>query len=468
LKDTKGMSDEERRERATKPSLPRGVSIFVKAPPGADELVRAEVARVIADPWLPRPKESPRLVDDAKSGGRIPVDGLTFAGVHELLCRLRTAEDVELVLVRGRATDFGAFEALLAKAGFSKSLPARARVRVTADARGGRLWHEGALRERLAARLCTEGFVAGPEAEAGEAPRVEAPMQEKTQDRIQEPARPLIVGARVEGPHVVVTVSLSGRTLGARGYKAVLAANAPLREEQAACALGFLGEVVGELAGAPWAVWVPFAGTGTFGFEAALTRADANVLQATRTLPSAEFAWWSESTWKFLGRRQSAALAHLPPVAFLERDEETCAHLQANLAAFEALVARTAGASQDAARAVATWRVEKGDYFDSLPPDEILGIAGAHPPAWLVLPLNPPYGVRLARGARRYERIAARAREIRSLLGARVSGVAGVLLCASEEDWSDALRALGPKAHAGTRHFTQGGLDVRCLAFRLD
>lgn len=416
-----------------------------KVPPGMWEQAHAEAQRIISQSWLPPAKERPRLRDDG-SRSHLRLEGLSASSLIEIAARARVAEDLEWVLGEGRCTDFASYETLLKTFLLKANLPAHVPLHVRTDARGSKLYHEGALKERLEAALVSSGL----------------PL------RTDSSTTGSVLFARLEKDRLTLSISLCDQRLAQRGYKASLHAPAPLREELAAGCWEMLRAAVPEAFGshASVGIWSPFAGSGTFGFEgvAALTDATPGLRARTGTMPCVHFSWWSPPTWDFLVKKSERAFQEtVVPVSFLERNTEASAALRANCLSF--LKAAGVLASEETSRVA----VSTDDYFND-------ALSVCHfPTQWTLVAVNPPYGMRLshrpdAANAPLAPRIARRLLALADALarmGSAPRALAGVLLCSSADEWTSTVKVLSPQRVRATHHFTQGGLEIRAVVFCL-
>jgi putative N6-adenine-specific DNA methylase len=151
--------------------------------------------------------------------------------------------------VRVRLKSFIArdFEALLAGLGrlpFSAFLARGGCAEVRVVSHRSRLWHSGAVKERVEQLLSARSGVSAGHAEEGA----------------------VGVYVRLTGDAVQVSVDAGGYRLHRRGYRAHTA-EASLRETLAAVAVGAAVDGSGQ---SPAVLWDPFAGAGTLGLEALL------------------------------------------------------------------------------------------------------------------------------------------------------------------------------------------------------
>jgi putative N6-adenine-specific DNA methylase len=263
---------------------------------------------------------------------------------------LRTASRVLLRLGEPfRATTFAELVRKASGLSWERFVRKGVRAAFRVSCRKSRLYHSGAVAERLHAALEARTGFPVPRAEAGE----------------EAPADAQLFLARLERDLCSVSVDTSGALLHQRGWRGPQA-KAPLRETLAAALLlaaGFRGEE---------AVCDPLCGSGTIAIEAALI--------AIRRAPglAREFAFqrWPESSarqWEHLvvaARKQERAL----PVRIEASDQDAGA---------------VAAARENASRAAVPIEIAQRRLAD-LPADAGAGL----------LACNPPYGVRLGADVR--------------------------------------------------------------------
>ena len=272
---------------------------------------------------------------------------------------LRTATRVLLRLAKFPARTFGALQDGVAAIEWTPYLPAGWPVRVVVDSRGSRLFHEGAVRERVAAVL---------HAAAGAVPATtDGPDVQR-------------VRVRVVADRVSVDLDTSGEPLHRRGWR-LATAKAPVAPTIAAAVLRAAG----------WRpdlpLLDPLCGAGTIPIEAAL-------LQAGRP-PAVGRGWafqhwpsFQPGTWASVAGEVRAAATTAPgaPLVGSDRDDGAVAAARGNAdragVGDRVTFATAALSAAPAALAAAT---TTPDAREATPP------AG-----WVVT--NPPWGDRVRGG----------------------------------------------------------------------
>jgi len=405
----------------------------------------------------------------AQREGRVELTGVDYRVLVELTLRLKTAHDLLVEIARGKASGRLELEALLRGVPWEAYLPQGGRVEVRADSTGSRLYHEGLIEECAAAALADAGMVAANRSD------VESDF---------------LLTVRLESNRARVELSVAGAPLWRRGYRASFDATAPLREDlaQAAIRSALAFAAGGEEAGSRIvfdALLIPFSGSGTLLFESLMAlfeiapclfgRAYAFERYAFGAPPSA--VWLKERLAKALGERL-ASTERLRAV-LIDSHAGAIKAARANLACFERLL-RPAGALP------LHCVFRESDVF-AAPWATHLPSASAS----LFVPLNPPYGRRLAVGSvdRLYQRIGESLERLAADLAVtaapregdggevgRGRGVAfeqahgsprrisGFVLCPTEGAWRRFQNAT-PAFRKRTVHFGQGGLDIRLCLF---
>lgn len=369
---------------------------FAVAAPGLEELTAAELAGLGVDDH--------RVVDGGVEFDASPRT-LFEANLH-----LRTASRVLIRLARFRAVSFAELERRARRIPWERVLSHGERVALRVTCRKSRLYHSGAVAERVERDLAER---------MGAVPVRTTTNDESATDPTSADAQLIVV--RIDHDQCTVSADSSGAHLHQRGYRTSVTA-APVRETLAAALLLASG----------WdrrmPLIDPFCGSGTIPIEAALIAAGV----APGRHRAFRFMNWpghDQSEWQ---RVHSAALRseNRGPMPVIRGSDRSASAIRA--------------ASDNAARAGVTGLVqfEKRDAL-RIEPDS--------PSGWVVS--NPPYGVRLGD--------AGEAGRLLSRLGDRLRGRFGGwrigLLAPAQVE-----RVLGIPLETKFRT-TNGGLRVQCL-----
>jgi putative N6-adenine-specific DNA methylase len=314
-------------EAATDPmTQDQDFEIFLATAPGLEPVLAEEVAA--------KGFRRPRIVPGGVlTRGRWPEvwrANLWIRGASRVLARVAAF----------RVTHLAHLDALARRVPWAGLLRPDIPFRVEAACTKSRLYHSGAVAQRIAAAIAaTTGAPEDPQAEVA-------------------------VMARIERDLCTLSLDTSGEPLHRRGFKQEVNA-APLRETLAALFLrhcGFAGEEP---------VFDPMCGSGTFVIEAAEIAARLNPGRA-RSFAFERLATFDAAAW---ARMRAAGRPRVPAVRFWGRDRD------AGAIAISRANAQRAG-------------VSAFTVFTEGP------ISAAHPPEGppgLVI-TNPPYGARLGQG----------------------------------------------------------------------
>jgi putative N6-adenine-specific DNA methylase len=314
-------------------------SIFAVTAPGLESLVFAELAELGIQ-------------------GEVEAGGVAWEGDLTSLCRanleLRVASRVLVRVAEFRARTFYELERHAKRIPWERYVSAERAVRVRATCHKSRLYHEGAVEERLMTAI---------------AQRTGATAAATGGEEDSEGLNEQLFIVRFLHDRAVVSADSSGALLHLRGYRQAVA-KAPLRETLAAALL----RASGWQPSAP--LLDPMCGAGTIAIEAALLARHIPPGLASDELVARRYAMqeWPEfddRLWTgVVDRAREGILAAAPaPIHGSDRDAGAVEAARAN--------ARRAGVVADT-------------EFVLKP------LSAVHPPAgrgWLVT--NPPYGLRL-------------------------------------------------------------------------
>lgn len=324
------------------PSLPRLLPAFAVCAPGLAPLLAAELQALA----LPAGTVS-------EAGVELP---LTLDGLVRCNLWLRTASRVLVRLGESDARHFAELEALAARLPWRDVLARQATVRLRVTARKSRLYHTGAVAERIGKAI------------AAVLPEVRFATPRAEDDDDGDSSAQLVI-ARLDRDRCTISIDSSGDLLHRRGWRQATA-KAPMRETLAAAVLTVSGWTPDA------ALWDPCCGSGTLAIEAALRAAGA-APGLSRTFALTDWPVWSAEATRCVRDAQSAARAamqldRIPPIIASDRDAGAIAAARAN--------AERAGVG-------ARIRLEQVAIRDA---------ALAPPGAWIVS--NPPYGHRVQAG----------------------------------------------------------------------
>ncbi len=409
------------------PLTARPQTLELYGAPGTLPEVAAEATQIIKDPWKPHKFAATAVA----ARGFVRVRGASWELACELAARGSTVHDVRLAFPAVTVRDWDDVPFALAGLPWQGLLPDGDALEIHTEAAGGALPHAGRLQRVAEEFFAARGFETGK-------------LQPFTRLELETGA-----------DHLRVRVSLGNDALHKRGWRATTGTLASLREDLAASALQRLAAFEPRTFEATQ-ITVPFAGSGTLGVEAwhALFGLPPAIWGAMRswqrllTPSDANLQWW----WRRVVR--AAQEAHLPPITFIENHPRQFQELEANVQNVSALL-------EEEGVNLSTLETLLADVF-SVPAERI-----SPPGAITLLPLHPPYGLRLAQESDMealYTRLGQSVRAWALEANQGGGGLTGFCLCPSAELWR-AFRAGLDGMRVETSHVTQGGLDVRLCCF---
>ncbi|OGS05776.1 MAG: hypothetical protein A3G41_03000 [Elusimicrobia bacterium RIFCSPLOWO2_12_FULL_59_9] len=369
-------------------------TLFAVCVPGLEFLIGRELEGLGLSPSAPGP---------GSQAGEVEFQG-SLQDLYRANLHLRCADRV---LVRLGQFYASAFPELRRKAGrlpWEKYLGPGRPVAFRVDCRTSRLYHEGAVAERLAGAIADR---------LGTPPAV-VKVQESADTDL-----PQLIFARLENNLCAIGVDSSGAPMHRRGYRLV-SAKAPLRETLA-CAIVMASEWD---AASP--LLDPFCGSGTIAIEAALL---ARKIPPGLSRPFAFMRWpgFNSGSWEALLADARKGIA--PTTSkIMASDRDAGAILAAESNAARAGVAESVEFSRKAVSAIE-------------PPPV---------PGWVVT--NPPYGVRLSKSNDLRNLYA----QLGKILAAKCAGWRVTMLCNTMQ----LIRSTGLRFEPGVSTMN-GGLRVR-------
>lgn len=251
------------------------------------------------------------------------------------------------------------------------------------------------------------------------------------------------------GEDLILSLSLAGEPLFKRGNFRPLSKSAPVREDSASFLLYLLEEKMPD----PDAVLVPFAGSGTFLWEGVSLLFGLGFPHLERDYLFQDLEEFPAPTWEFLRKRTGEkGKGRSLRVWWNESEEETISYLDHRAVEYQNFLKRAVENPKVLVTGV-------GDDFFSLSPKEVWNSLDRPEKIWM--PLNPPYGMRIQKGASGglYRKLAETIKDWWALS----ENVSGFILCPDEESWSSFLKGIATKVE--TIHITHGGLDMRVVYF---
>jgi 23S rRNA G2445 N2-methylase RlmL len=430
----------------------RPLTLELYGSPGTLPEVALNAAEIIANPW--KPHKFAASVEQAR--GFVRVRGASWELACELAARLSTVHDLCLAFLSVTVKSWSDVPLALGKLPFKDLLEPGCTLEVRAEAANGVLPHAGRLQEIAEEFFSVRGYT--------------ILLEDETRDS-QFTRIELETGA----DRLRVRVSLGSDALHKRGWRALTGTPATLREDLASAVLKRLTAFEPRALQATQVV-VPFAGSGTLGIEAwhSLFGLPPSIWNSSRAIKDSEPRFTRAVSepqipraWKYLAHPTDAAQnwwekritraaseAKLPELTFIENNRKQFHELEQNL---ENVTEMLEYFGLELPRISALLK----DIFQ-VPNTEIIT-----PEAITLMPLHPPYGLRLSQETdveKLFSDLGIKVREW--ALEARASGGAlvGFCLCPSDVLWRCFRNGLGD-LEFDTSHVTQGGLDVRVCNF---
>lgn len=374
---------------------------------------------------------------------RAETGGLAWDGplddAYRANLRLRTATRVLLHVDTFSARSFIELERKLRRSPWLRFVTTGHPVRLRVSCAKSRLYHEGAIAERVLEAIAH--VTAAPVA-----PAPAARTSDTLEDGDDDDAQLFVI--RFLRDTCTIRADSSGALLHRRGYRPAIG-KAPLRETLAAAML----------LAARWdpraPLLDPFCGSGTIPIEAALLarRIAPGLARADRTPRPFAFQHWPDfdaARWqREVERARNEITAHaVAPIIASDASASAIRHARANAA--------RAGVNADISFAVrpftATAGMDEPAVLPTTHPDGSGADAARRPPPHMVT--NPPWGVRLG------DRSAAQAVQAQLVLAARSSDTGGSIAFLTPDD--ALARTLAP--HVREAFVTRtGGIAVRLL-----
>ncbi len=385
------------------------VQLFISCPPGLEQLLGDECASLGLLPKTTIPK--PTLVKKSISGEDI--GGFSFDGrldnVYEANLKLRIASRVVIRLGEFFSASFSELRKKASKLAWEHYLQPGQSINIRAVCHKSRLYHSDAVVERILGAI-NDHFVSAT----------------KTIRPITLSADGQLILVRLVNDFCMISVDSSGDHLYKRGYKQAVT-KAPLRENLAAAMVAFSGwDGINPLID-------PFCGSGTIPIEAALW-ASKIPPGITRHFRFTEWPGFNKQDWNLV----------------IDKSKSEIRNSKLSIFGYDRDAGAIEIAKENAARAgqknQISFMQQAISYIE--PPNE----TG-------VIVTNPPYGIRISENKDLRDLYA----RFGAILLEKFKGWSVVLL--SSEDRLTGNLGLGQPE--GFLHFTNGGIPVKLLKFRL-
>lgn len=395
------------------PISARPHAFYIRPAPGWLELLHEEVQSILQSPFQ-KYKYDPKVT---LLKGTVKLHRCDWRQGLEVMLRLTTAHDVEWLILESKCTRWSEVEAILERVPWDDIVPNReVPVHVTSEVSKGFTTNSAKLRELFCKVSRLNHFSEGGE---------------------------FRFKIELRSDFLRVSISLCGEPLYKRGYKAQLKATAPLPEHQAAACVHWVLQPIDKTSEVSQ-IFIPFAGSGTLGFETLLVMSGSGPGAFLRKFSCESFPCVSSATMGYLRRKLQDKLkkASIPELVFNEINSETVTVLRENILSFFQ--------EKDSSEI----KVIEGDLFETS-----LEFKGDNR---ILILLNPPYGDRLAKNSSVVQLYGKLGQWLRNKMDQNPYRVVGGCLCPDESTWRKFVEALKSDTFE-THHFTHGGKEIRLV-----
>jgi 23S rRNA G2445 N2-methylase RlmL len=412
-------------------------TIKVIFPSGFADVALDTINHILNNLWLPQTSHS----EITLIGNEIYIRNIHMFSVIELLLRSQCLTDIRLVIFQGKTFNKFAFEKKCQSMPWDYYLNKSMALKIKVTSIASNAFHETALK-----KILTE--IISPYT-----------LEVASADELNETT---CLYADLYKNKLTLSISLAGEALYKKGYRGILSASAPLREDAAAAciikALQFGKQ--NNINYVPETVLIPFSGTGTFAFEFLQNYFNVSPALFQRQYVIEKMPLFRAENFNYL-LKKAIKNCLLPNVEHADRTPEVlCIDNSKN------------------ANHACTNNIENFNHLlemsklycikpklldvDFFAMDfSAIEFALEHD---VFIMLNPPYGLRLNKNANTDQLYHNIAKKILELSTITKSKILGFILCPTESAWSVFIKIL-KHAKTQTYHFNQGGMDIRVCQF---
>jgi 23S rRNA G2445 N2-methylase RlmL len=416
-------------------------TIKLAFPNGFSKAAWAECTEILANLWLSQKYVSTMELHE----NEIIVRNIHFSAINELLLRGLCFTDVRLVIAIKKISSNYAFEQYVKTLPWEYYLSANMVLKIKIKSIASRAFHETGLTQLLA---CT----------------VMSYVKEVVKGEQTDETTSLYCDLYKN--KLTISISLAGKPLYKRGYRSAFSASAPLREDIAASCLKKIALFVKQFDETyqPSLVLVPFSGTGTFAFEQFIQQNHLSSIAFQREFALCDMPLFRAETFQFLVKKSltysSNLLRQTDSTHYVCIDHAAEAN-QAILSNETTLISKLQRCELPPIQSFIHYHT---DDFLKMSLEQLIT---ALDPKDILLPLNPPYGLRLMQHQDTtafYGEIADKINELSARQTLLHKKLSGFILCPTEASWNECRKRLKCQQQ-DTYHFNQGGLDIRVLQF---
>lgn len=425
-------------ERAIKQKIyGKPQKIFVHFPAGLGETALLEINSILSTPWFPQKQELKiQLQKDF-----MMIDHIHMITIMELLLRSQSIFDIRLNIYEGKISGTYSFEEKCKSILWELYLTKHFNLKIKVDSIASHAFHEGILKKIISSILTDQGI----NVVSGETSTYTTTLY-----------------VNIYKNKLSLALSLAGMPLYKRGFRTTLSQSAPLREDIAFCALLKALQFVRVFKPNffPEKMIIPFSGTGTFAFEFFQYYYHLFPGIFNREMAIQKMSFFRKDTFSYLlkkGIEEAGLQKNLNTITAHCIDNS----LEANLTLGKNIELFTQQLNiHDLSIPESIIQITTANFLDlnieQLFEKDVMN---------LLIPLNPPYGIRLQTNTvSLYKKIALKINQFEKIVQTKNKNILGFILCPDESSWSIFLKTL-KSAKTETYHFTQGGLDIRVCQF---
>lgn len=416
-------------------------TVLALFPAGLGAVALNEVNSILKTLWFAQKFVSETVLQQ----NVIRINPIHLFAATELLMRSQCLSDIRLIIFEGKVFGKEAFIKTCKTINWNFYINKEMTIKIRVDSVASKAFHEAGLKALLSEILHEYGNVI------------------LTGD---EPQSTTCIYADLYKNRLTLSISLAGSPLYKRGYRGVLSASAPLREDAAACCIKKAFQFAERFTPnfLPQTVLIPFSGTGTFAFEYLQIYYKFSPILFGRDYALTKMPIFRRNNFQYLLKKAQENCtfnSNKDSLSFICIDKSEAANLalQDNIANFRHAVNANNLSFSNELFFTSTANFLAKDIAQLIPSTcKALGN--------VFLPLNPPYGIRLNKNHDAmafYKHIALKINEVSKLLKDN-NHLLGFILCPNEETWLAFCKNL-VSSNVETYHFTQGGMDIRVCQF---
>lgn len=402
-------------------------------PAGMGETALTEIQDILNNLWF----KQKYISELSLAKNKIRIAPIHLFAVTELLMRTQSLSDIRLIIYEGIASGKEIFRKKCLSIPWHFYLDKKMSLKIKVNSVASRAFHESGLKEIISEILenNVDHIVSGENTDETTSLYVDLYKNKLT-----------------------ISISLAGEPLYKRGFRHILSASAPLREDIAFCclerALKFAKQ--SDNSYVPETFLIPFSGTGTFLFEYIQRIFKFSPILFSRNYALTKMPFYKPEHFNFLVKKAKEYVLpsnELLQCICIDYSNNAMAVLSENLKAFKKFFEE-----QNLFFPEKFFKLCEEDFFKM----DFSNLAGNN----IFMPLNPPYGIRLGNKntIELYKKIANKINDLISIIKNSEKRLLGFILCPDENSWSHFMNTL-KNMETETYHITQGGLDIRICQF---